>query len=454
MQKFLHILALTIVGTVAFCMLYLQVFPILHDYPEWMYQGWIFAELLGGDNAEVAGRFQLVTYPVPNSISQVAIGLLNFVVSPVMAGKLWLAFYFALSAWLWWVMSRHPSSRFDGALHLLLTDLITFGPGFWNGYINFQFGLLFFALYLYLTIWRGVRNGWVLAAFSILIFFSHAIAFGVFVVFNLICLLTLWRKQLRNGVLVLIPSLVLTAWYAIVKLHESGATDDRGFTPLQWLQYKAYTVAKQGPFHNFIGHDGKSTLEDLPVVYQVGFALNFLVALLLIGWVCWLGLKAVQRQPQLHYRFSAVSMADKYLLPLFITIAAAVVAFLLGSQNSFGVVNIGERFLIFALLILLVLFKCPGLIRRSLVLVCAVLSFYTLGVVIAVSKDSLEIYAVERSSEINDLQQYLGDIYANTRHKHFNHRLFIYADRGVELTHETPVLLAIDLPTSVVVNRK
>lgn len=453
MQKFLHFLAFAIVGAVACCMLFLQAFPILHDFLEWMYQGWIFAELLG-DNPAVAERFQLVSHPVPNSLSQIAIGLLNFVVSPVVAGKIWLAFYLLLSSGLWFVIARQQSNRFHGALHLLLTDLITFGPGFWNGYINFQFGLLFFALYLYLIIWRGVRNPWLLCVFGLLIFFSHAVIFAVFVVFNLACMVKLWRSQRRQYVLALLPALLLTGWYAAIKLatHEAGTA--RGFKLLEWAQYKAYTLAKQGPFHNFIGHDGKSTLEDLPLVYQAGFVLNFVVAVLLFSWFCSVTWVIIRRQPYRFYRSAEGVASSAFLTPVLITTGLCVIVFLAGSQNAFGVVNIGERFLIIALLLFLLLFQCPGLIRNSLVLVCAVLSFYTVSVIVAVSKDSMEIYSVERSAEINDLQQYLGDIYANTAHKHFNHRLFIYADRGVELTHEVPVLLAIDLPTSVVENRK
>ena len=454
MQKLLHFIALSIVATVAFCMLFLQVFPILHDFPEWMYQGWIFAELISGDNAAVAERFQLVLHPVPNSISQISMGLLNFAVSPVVAGKIWLAFYLMLATGLWFVISRQQSNRFDGALHLLLTEFITFGPGFWNGYINFQFGLLFLALYLFLVVWRGVRSYWVIGGFSLLIFFSHAVVFAIFVVFNLVCLVSVWRNQRFGTILALMPSAVLTGWYAVNKLTTGETAIMFGFSPLQWVQYKAYTLAKQGPFHNFIGHNGKSTLEDLPLVYQAGFGLNFLVAAILIGWFCSVSWTILQRRSDTFFRLEAGSYSNVFLMPVLSTIGVAVVVFLVGGQNTFGVVNIGERFLIIALLMLLLLFQIPKILRKSLVLVCAVFSLYTVSVIFAVSKGSLKIYSVERSAEINDLQQYLGDIYANTAHKHFNHRLFIYADRGVELTHEIPVLLAIDLPTSVVENRK
>ena len=73
-------------------LLVLQPFPILHDYPEWMYQGHIVWALFF-DTDLFASYFELVPVPVPNAISQVAIALLNIFVTPVMAGKIWLAVY-------------------------------------------------------------------------------------------------------------------------------------------------------------------------------------------------------------------------------------------------------------------------------------------------------------------------------------------------------------------------
>lgn len=451
MQKFLHFLAFAITGLVILCMLVLQVFPILHDYPEWMYQGWIFSQLLSGENSALNERFQLVGYPVPNSISQVAIGLLNFLVAPIVAGKLWLGFYLVGASALWFSISNRHGGTAGGALHLLLTVMITLGPGFWNGYLNFQIALLLFALFVHLTVVRNRYSVWLVFGFSLLLFFSHAVVFIAFFAFCLLAVLMIHRHHRRYTVGALLPAMFLTGFYAAIRLANPVA-DDRAFTLIEWVQYKAYTIAKQGPFHNFIGHDGKSGLEEFHLLYQLGFISNFVVALLLICWFVWLCWGMVRRKA-LSYFQPENTAHQKWFAPVVITIGLALLAFLAGSQNTFGVVNIGERFLIIGLLLVLMFFRCPDLVRHSLVLICVIFSMYSLSATYLLSRKSLEIYSVERSSEINDLQQYLGDIYASTRHKHFNHRVFIYADRGVELTHEEPLLLPVDLETSVIQNR-
>ena len=114
MQKLLHILSFTVTAFIGYCLLVLQSFPILHDFPEWMYQSWIFSKLLSGSDTAIVQGFELVLHPVPNSISQVGMGLLNFVVNPVVAGKIWLGFYLGFAASLWFMVSRHKAVAYDG----------------------------------------------------------------------------------------------------------------------------------------------------------------------------------------------------------------------------------------------------------------------------------------------------------------------------------------------------
>ena len=92
----LHPAAILFVVLVGVVLLLLQPYPLLHDYPEWMYQGHIAYSLFSG-SSEFTTMYELVPLPVPNAISQTAIALLNIVVSPVMAGKIWLAVYLVLA---------------------------------------------------------------------------------------------------------------------------------------------------------------------------------------------------------------------------------------------------------------------------------------------------------------------------------------------------------------------
>lgn len=135
-------------------LLVIQPFPVLHDYPEWMYQGHIVYSLMSGENPSLNMLYEWVPVPVPNTISQLVIGLLNFTVSPVMAGQIWLAVYLLLA-----IVSGYLASKdhvHAGSVFWLFTVTIAFGPGFWNGYINFQFGLLLFALFVAVGLRRSL----------------------------------------------------------------------------------------------------------------------------------------------------------------------------------------------------------------------------------------------------------------------------------------------------------
>ena len=95
-QYALHVASIVFTLAVAVVLLIVQPFPVLHDYPEWMYQGHIAWSLLT-QGTTFSGLFELVPQPVPNALSQSAIAVLNVFTSPVLAGKIWLAIYFILA---------------------------------------------------------------------------------------------------------------------------------------------------------------------------------------------------------------------------------------------------------------------------------------------------------------------------------------------------------------------
>ena len=448
MQKPIAIFTLALTLGLAVCLIVVQSFPLLHDFLEWMYQGWLFNQLIGESAASVPSQFALANYPVPNSLSQVAIGLLNMLVSPVVSGKLWLGLYLALATALWVVIYRRHG---DAWQHLLLTSIITFGPGFWNGYINFQLALLLFALYLVIDTARSRRSLFLVLLFSVLLFFSHA---AVFLVFALHCVVTILldrsyalpRRLLHLGCLV--PSAILLVWYATVLLSGYEANGDAGMSLLKWVQYKAYTLAKQGPFHNFILYNGESQLERFDWFYKTGFVANFAFAGLLGLWLLTLLWSLVRGRLSLTARYSMP------LVPVGITLTACVLLYLLCGSNTLGVVNLGERFLIVALMMLLLLFKCPLYLQRALGAIAGFFMVYLLLATAMLSGEKIQQYAVARSSETNELSQYVDDIYANSRHQFFNHRVFIYADRGLALLKPEPDILAIDLSTSIIQSKQ
>lgn len=435
-QSTFYIAAILFFVVIGLVLLYVQPFPVLHDYPEWMYQGYVVFSLLG-ETGSFSETYELVPVPVPNAISQAAIAILNSIVSPVMAGKIWLAFYLVLAAS---VAAIATSSRIhSGAMYLIFTVAIIFGPGFWNGYINFQFGLLFFALFASL---HRPSLVWVFV-FSLLIYFSHASVFAGFVCYVIASAVFAHR---RTAVAVaLLPSITLLIWYSITKLIAEGGHNEGVGSVVQWVQYKLYTLAKQGPFHNFIQSDGESLLAGFHGLYMAGFAINFLAAILIGLWLLLCGWKIIRRKDIVYSRVVGANAA------VVATIFVLLSGWLLAGKNSFGVVNLGERFLIVALVLLIVQVRCPAWITYVWASLCALTGIVTLGSLLVLSGSSGE-YSVDRSADATELENYVDDIYKNSRHKYFNHRLLIYANLGQYLTapNNFSNLPSIDHQSSIV----
>lgn len=395
-------------------LLVLQPFPILHDYPEWMYQGHIVWALFF-DTDLFASYFELMPVPVPNAISQVAIALLNIFVTPVMAGKIWLAVYLMLALSVAIIGTRRHQLR--GAKQVIFLITIAFGPGFFNGYINFQYGVLFFALFVITDSQRSIVR---LVLFSLLIYFSHASVFAGFAIF--VVLTELFGQRRIPAFFALLPTLILLLWYSMVKLISDTGFNVSVDSLKQWIQYKAYTLAKQGPFHNFIQPDGQSLLTDLHGIYLLGFVLNFIIALLIGYWLLSLGYALLKRREILIH-------SDSRLAALIITAVVLFILYLLAGSNTFGVVNLGERFLITALMLLLLLTRMPRWQVAAWSVVCAASGVVTL-VSLFVLSQTIDSYSVDRSADSKELSNFVGDIYSNSRHNYFNHRLFIYANLG------------------------
>jgi len=453
MQRLLHFLSILLVATVGFCLLVVQPFPVLHDYPEWMYQGWLANQLLFGNDASILNLFALAEHPVPNSITQFAVALLNQFASPIFSGKLWLAIYLVFASTLWTLLSFHlqrewspagaahgnnlltgaqtgrEARRNDGAINLLLTTTITFGPGFWNGYANFQFALLFWGAYL-LAMRLHRDNVLVHFLLSLLIFFSHAsvfIAFAGFVVTRLLVGRLSWRH-----ILAIVPSLLMFGWYLIVTIRLDAVGPVNALGLIEWVQYKVYTVAKQGYFHNFILADGSSLLGDVHFLYLAGVLLNLGVAVVIIIWLLhqsWLLLKAASVFP-FNKRVSEIT----------------------GGNHETNAMSISDR-RVTLISLALVQLRCHRTIVNLWVPLAVAGAVYTMIATAVVSQYPVKEYAVVRSTTSSTLDGAIDDIYANSRHKLFNHRLYIYADHGIWLQQPGTDLLPLKHITSFVLEK-
>lgn len=320
-----------------------QPLPPLQDYMDWVFQGWVGAELLQG-SPPVAAHYVPVSYPVPNATSQGLLALLTLAVGPLPAAKVLAGCALAAFAAISWFLARRMEPHRAGVLAFVL--FLSFGANsaFWDGYINYQISILVF---VGLLLFRDRLSLPSLALWTLVLFFSHAATFAAWVL--LVGFEALANKERRARCLSLLPGLLLLGWYALERrtpVADQGAGTPVSTSLLRHLAYKAYTLSKLGPFHNLVDFADQSLKDRAHAFYLAGVGLNLLFAGLLVAAL----LPGLRRLLRTRPRD-----------PLLWTSGVLALLFLVLPPKSFGVVNLGERLLYPALLLLLLAVRrLPG----------------------------------------------------------------------------------------------
>jgi hypothetical protein len=316
--------------------------PPLQDFNEWLYQGWIVAQVWHGE----AGGFALKSWPVPNAAAQFILGALNLGMTPWAAGVVFLTACLAAGLALCRALAVRDG-RFEPATFLLLLSVAVLNAPYWLGFANFQLGLLLLLLWL-LRQRRGGSSASADAALGVAIFFCHAVILAVFAL--LVGLRALRERHILRAALVLALPMALLGWYVAAD-RDYGETIPPAVASLrEFVAYKAYSLAKSGPYHNMVV-DGMGDAERAPWLYWGGVALNLAFALGL-GAVAWNALRA-------------------WRAPLVAGALLCLAAFAVLPSALFGVVNIGERVLLPGLAVALVAAPDPAGLRRFGALVAA-----------------------------------------------------------------------------------
>lgn len=304
----------------------------LQDFNEWIYQGAAVHGVLAGH----PGMFVIKPWPVPNAVCQVLLAMLMFVLSPLAAGKLFLIAYVLGFGTVCWRLCRRPGGGTDRAAFALLVCVAVLNTDFWNGYLNFQLGLMLLMLHL---LW--VRDGrrlpwWHEALFALLMFFTHALTLAMLGVH------IGWRAAQQRGLVrgtlrviaVMLPALVLLAWYSRADRDYGEYIPGQGRGILGMLMFKAYTLAKYGPYQNMVfGAVGDAQRRIW--LYALGCAVNIAFAV-----VAFLPLLVS----------SLATLRARRAFPEIMTALTGVIAFFVLPSTMFGVVNIGSRMLVPAVL--------------------------------------------------------------------------------------------------------
>jgi len=401
--------------------------PYLHDFAEWLYQGQIVRQSLL-DPGSVSG-FTLANYPVPNSLVTMLLAAMSLVLEPIWAGKVFLIL--TLLAWYGVIRlfcHRFVEPRWRGMVSLFLFAIYALAPFFWYGFVSYQTALLlvtwFFAIY------RPETRPWIIAIFGVAIFFAHAIVFLVFGLFLGVNLLARWNWKV---VMALLPATACALWF-LAGRHYAQVVPQR--IDADWsglreaLIYKAGYPAMLGPFKNFIQPDGSSLLENLGWIYWPGLLVNFSVAAVL-GWL-------VLRAPWAHYRgqLSGKTEPPQLRMAWAASMVMIMVFYLFAPYHFFGLVNAGGRVLLPLILMAFMLGErlTIPLVRIAIwpvILFAFITSGSYLHLMLQSRAPSFSPHATSgiQIRPTGSVLDFNAQLYASTRYKYFNYRVFSFARR-------------------------
>jgi hypothetical protein len=317
----------------------LAVIPPLQDFNEWIYQGWLVGQLLLG--AEVP--FGIKPWPVPNAAAQVLLGLLNVALPAHAAGLAYLTLYLAGMTWLAVAIAR-ARGAFDPATFLLAVLIGGLNSPYWDGYANSQLGMALYLVHVLRERKGPTGPAWD-AALGVALFFCHAVMLAVFALH--VAIAAVQRRQLAR-VAVLVPPFAMLAWYVLRDDNYGEFIPPFGTTLFEFIAYKGYSAAKAGPYQNLI-IGGIGDADRAPWLFAAGVAVNLAFVLVAVVPL----VLALVRQVWGGERSPALLVA-----------LACVAGFAVLPSALFGVVNVGERLLLPALLVVLACCPDPWRVRR------------------------------------------------------------------------------------------
>ena len=415
--------------------IWLGAAPQLHDYAEWIYQSRILVLKL--TQPESVSSFEWARYPVPNSLAVALLALVGLIMGPVLAGKAFLTLL--LIGWFATLRDftrsiQAPSS--ESRLMLILFSLVALSNFFWTGFVSYQLGLLF--LTRFLTHYKDNAKPYTYIWFALLIFFSHAM---VFLVFVLILLMQLAFTERKSALLpALVVSALLSGCFMLGRKLGGFEPPVAGAVMAGWQEIIVYKLGFPlllGPFKHLLGPDLRSLLDTLPWLYWAGFGAN-IVVLAMLAVMC---LRILVTSPKSVIDDGKHRAAERTLR---LTSWLLLAFYFLAPYNFFGLINPSGRVLIPLLLILLTVTRSTRPSNASLIpQAVAPLTFVFTGLTLlsylylmltAPTPEQLPAPPAPTMPPPNhSVLAYNDWLYAQTRYKYFNYRIFSHANRFVDM---------------------
>jgi hypothetical protein len=279
------------------------------DYPDWIYQGNIFHGFLSSDPLFIS-QFMIVSPFVPNSLVTVLIGVLAFVVSPDLAGRI-LVFISAL------IMFLGLKELYGNKNNLLAESLaLIFMPAvfLFMGLISFYLGLGLFLMFV-TQLKPSRKRGITFLKYTISLLILYYIHFLPFFLFSLWLLMKslFFRDENTPHFIELIPGFLLTSVLTLLYIH-SASSSPSGSTILTFN-----VLGKVAGFFNSLSIFYEfNDLSSLPVLTVI-IALNLIWMISFILLIaCWIRgrLRKVTKSPK--FVFGAVCLIIGTAMPLLI----------------------------------------------------------------------------------------------------------------------------------------
>lgn len=382
-------------------------YPPLTDYVEWMYQSYILRFLLENHESTL---YYLKDYPVPYALAQISLALLDKILGTERAGLVLIAGYFLAGVLLSIAFVNRYSLDVRITLPILLSVILCNSP-FWNGYINYQLGLLVLMAYLALPE-RQQLSAKITFTFGVLSFFTHGFALVGFSIIAASKTLHDGKNTFLKFAVSMIPSGILTVWYFLARDPDVGPIVESMAPYLSWkfFLYKLYTLTKAGPYHNFIvGQEGD--FERHILLFSIGVLTNILFTVV-VGVLIILFVRNVLRNN---------STAD------LLAVSAFLIGIVFAPAWGFSLANPAERILYPMLLWIFAATLKSNVIRsRPVVLLLPVLVYGLLSVSL------LSLVVAARPIEYSARSSAWGDDNQLVRRLYW-HRPFQFNERYVEL---------------------
>lgn len=202
-----------------FSMLFvLNKYPPFQDYPNHLLEAKVIAK-----PGNFAPYYEVDWKPVPNITNQIFLAALSHVLDVNIAGRLYCILYiflFGTGAYLFSKAFLNKNYLSGLSFFLFISNFF-----FWRGYMNYFMG---FALCLnFLAVSHVIaqrRSGSSIALdslFAILLYFTHALTAGVFILFKLIFIFRTGKRRLRYVAILLLPVAILSALYIFMSSSQA-----------------------------------------------------------------------------------------------------------------------------------------------------------------------------------------------------------------------------------------